>query len=194
MQLERAPRCWGIRCRLSSASVAADSAATLLSRGAGQPITRPLSTTRFWPVTAREAGDAKNTTAEANSSGVVTCPSGVCAAIWSKTSSGVAEEASVVRSRPPETSVHPDPGRPEILCKGPGQRQQRRFGRGVVVIGNNRVLHEVGPDVDDPARSDLAESAHRGLDGVERCADGPAELIGEIREVDLVRRLPLLAA
>ena len=72
---------------------------------------------RFWPVTAREAGEAKNTTAEANSSGVVTRRSALEAAIWSKTSSGVADDASVVRSSPPETIFTRTPAGPRSFAK-----------------------------------------------------------------------------
>src|SRR5699024_6248498 len=68
-----------------------------------QSFTSPPSTTRFCPVIARDHGEAKNSTASANSAGVVTDCSGVLAAIASKTASGVAELASVVRSRPPLT-------------------------------------------------------------------------------------------
>lgn len=46
-----------------------------------QPNTSPPSTIRFWPVTARAQGEAKNSTASATSSGVVTRPSAVCEAI-----------------------------------------------------------------------------------------------------------------
>jgi hypothetical protein len=72
--------------------------------------TRPPSTIRFCPVTARAHGLAKNSTASASSRGVTTRRNGVCAAIKSKMASGVAALASVVRSRPPETmlTVMPD--------------------------------------------------------------------------------------
>src|SRR5690606_37310196 len=73
------------------------------ARPAAQSLTRPPSTTRFCPVTARDQGEAKNSTASANSTGVVTRRSGVPAAIRSKTASGVAALASVVRNRPPDT-------------------------------------------------------------------------------------------
>src|SRR5699024_3482316 len=81
-----------------------------------QPMTRPLSTMRFCPVTAREAGEAKKTTADATSSGVVTRRRALASAIWSKTSSGVADEASVVRSRPPETMFTLTPAGPRSLA------------------------------------------------------------------------------
>src|SRR5699024_1342782 len=81
-----------------------------------QPMTRPLSTMRFCPVTAREAGEAKKTTADAKSSGVVTRRRALASAIWSKTSSGVADEASVVRSRPPETMFTLTPAGPRSLA------------------------------------------------------------------------------
>src|SRR5690606_2143340 len=74
--------------------------------------TSPPSTTRFCPVTARAQGPAKNSAASANSSGVVTRRSGVLAAIRSNTASGVAAEASVVRSRPPEIML-------TVICCGP---------------------------------------------------------------------------
>src|SRR5699024_1334133 len=74
-----------------------------LRRGGHQPFTRPPSTIRFCPVTPRDHGWATNRTASASGSGVVTSRSGVPAAIPSKTSAGVALEASVVRSKPPET-------------------------------------------------------------------------------------------
>ncbi len=64
-----------------------------------QFITSPPSTTRFCPVTARDQSDAKNSTAAAKSSGVVTFRSGVDDAMRSNTASGVADDASVVRSR-----------------------------------------------------------------------------------------------
>jgi hypothetical protein len=73
---------------------------------------RPPATTRFWPVTARAHGEAKNSTASANSSGVVTCRSGVLAAIRSKIAAGVAALASVLRSSPPETMLTVIPAGP----------------------------------------------------------------------------------
>ena len=70
---------------------------------------QPPSTIKFRPVTARDHGDAKNRAASAISSGVVTLPSGVAAAIRSNTASGVAALASVVRSIPPDTMLNVTP-------------------------------------------------------------------------------------
>src|SRR5690625_843944 len=67
-----------------------------------QSLTRPPSTTRFWPVTARDQGEAKNSAASASSAGVVTRRSGVLPAIRSNTTAGVADDASVVCNSPPE--------------------------------------------------------------------------------------------
>src|SRR5690625_4203618 len=82
-----------------------------------QLFTSPPSTTRFWPVTARDQGEAKNITASANSAGVVTDPNGVLAAIASKTGSGVTALASVVRSRPPLTMFTRTPLGPSSAAK-----------------------------------------------------------------------------
>src|SRR5690606_31779822 len=75
------------------------------ARPAPQFFTSPPSTTRFCPVTERDHGEAKNSAASANSAGLVTLRSGVLAAMRSKTLSGVAEEASVVRSNPPDSML-----------------------------------------------------------------------------------------
>src|SRR5699024_5645211 len=81
-----------------------------------QPMTRPLSTMRFCPVTAREAGEAKKTTADANSTGLRTRRWAPAAATSSQTSSGVTDEAAVVRSRSPETMFSLTPARPKSLA------------------------------------------------------------------------------
>lgn len=80
------------------------------------PKTRPPSTIRFCPVTARAHGEAKNSTASAMSSGVVTRPSGVWDAMMSNTASGVAALASVVRNRPPDTMFTVMPIGPSSLA------------------------------------------------------------------------------
>lgn len=53
----------------------------VVGAGSLQSRTSPPSTTRFWPVTARAHGEAKNRVASANSVGVVTLRSGVAAAM-----------------------------------------------------------------------------------------------------------------
>ena len=108
---------------------------------------------------ARDHGEAKNSTASANSAGVVTDCSGVLAAIASKTASGVAELASVVR----------------------GLR------RGVVVVRDHRVLEQVGADVDHAPRPRPREAGQRGLDRVQCALHGAGELCGEGVVTDLVR-------
>src|SRR5699024_4557730 len=86
-------------------------------RGAHQFFTSPPSTMRFCPVTDRAHGEAKKSTASASSAGVVTDCSGVLAAIASNTASGVAELASVVRSRPPLTMFTVMPREPRSAAK-----------------------------------------------------------------------------
>src|SRR5690625_7579033 len=70
-----------------------------------QSLTRPPSTTRFWPVTARDPGEAKNSAAPAGSAGAVTRSSGVLPAVRSNTSAGAADDAPVVRSSAPARTL-----------------------------------------------------------------------------------------
>ena len=148
-------------------------------------MTRPPSTTRFWPVMERAHGEAKKRIASANSSGVVTDCSGVPCAMKSKTSSGVAAEASVLRSRPGQ-HVDGDAARSQVGGEGAGEGEQGGLRGGVVVVRHDRVLEEVGADGDDAARTELVEARQRGLGDVEGALDGARELALETPVGDLV--------
>ena len=120
------------------AETAARVAGRVLRAQYGRAASTPPSTTRFWPVIQRAAGDARNRHASAMSSGSPRRPSGTRDSQRS-TPSGQAFSMPALWISPGETELTRMPERPELLGGRPGERQDPGLGAVVVAVVAGRV-------------------------------------------------------